>query len=92
MSVKTGLGYYRHCLGVSQARMAEAMGLPIRTYEDIEAGRTVFRPVHLAAANMASLQIAVEKEDLGLLPLGTQDFVKKLASLAERTPASALDP
>lgn len=87
--MSSGLAYYRHCAGVSQARMAEMMGMPIRTYEDVEAGRSAFRPIHIAAANMAILQIAVEKNDLGILPMSLQEFARQLSALADnKKPAS----
>lgn len=91
MSIPIGLAYFRHCAQVSQARMAEKMGMPIRTYEDIEAGRSVFRPIHIAAAKMALIEIAVEKEDLTILPLPLLDTIKKAGELlgeANKKPAS----
>jgi DNA-binding XRE family transcriptional regulator len=53
----------RHRMGVSQAQMAEAMGLPLRTYEDIETGRSTTRPVHLQAARYASIVLALKSVD-----------------------------
>lgn len=43
--------------GSTQSQMAEAMGLPLRTYEDLEAGRSQLRPVHEKAALYAKEQM-----------------------------------
>lgn len=79
-----GLQFLRHYAGVSQARMADLMGMPLRTYEDIEAGRSKYRPVHLAAGKWALLQIAAEKRDLSILPLEMQAFCRSLAALESK--------
>lgn len=41
---------YRLRVDATQKSMAAAMGLPLRTYEDLESGKTRTRPVHVAAA------------------------------------------
>ncbi len=76
-----GLAYLRHCAGVSQARMAELMGMPLRTYEDVEAGRTSYRPIHQTAGEMALLRLAVEKSDLNILPQSLRSLVAELSNL-----------
>jgi DNA-binding XRE family transcriptional regulator len=67
--------------GVTQARMAEEMGLPLRTYEDIEAGRTKYRPIHRIAGEMALIKIAVEKRDVAIIPMGSWETVGKAGKL-----------
>ena len=81
MTTPSGLAFLRNCAGISQARMAELMGLPLRTYEDIEAGRSQFRPVHRAAGEMALLRVAIEKGDLDVLPMGLRALAAKLSNL-----------
>jgi DNA-binding XRE family transcriptional regulator len=45
-------------MGLSQQQMAQQMGLSLRAYADIEAGKTL-RHLHLMAAQMVSLRQAV---------------------------------
>ncbi len=40
-------------LGLTQAEMADRMGVPFRTYQDLEAGKSAVRPIHLKAAEYA---------------------------------------
>ncbi len=44
----------------SQSGFAKQMGVPLRTYEDLEAGRSTVRPVHLNAATWAVVKAAAE--------------------------------
>lgn len=48
-------------LGLTQSQMAEYLGLKLRAYQDLEAGKSEVRKVHDEAAAMASLRIAVER-------------------------------
>lgn len=43
--------------GLSQRAFAKMMGVPLRTYENLESGRTPTREVHLQAARMALVQM-----------------------------------
>ena len=47
---------FREALGATQATMAKAMGMPLRSYQDIEAGKNPVRPVHEAAAKRAAAE------------------------------------
>ncbi|MDP9572403.1 UNVERIFIED_ORG: transcriptional regulator with XRE-family HTH domain [Agrobacterium larrymoorei] len=49
---------FRESLGVTQATMATAMGMPLRSYQDIEGGKNPVRPVHVAAAKWANVKLA----------------------------------
>lgn len=40
----------------TQAAMAKAMGVPLRTYEDWVAGKSKVRPVHLNAARYVQVE------------------------------------
>jgi len=67
-------------LGVTQEQMAYAMAMPLRTLEDIETGRSGGRGVHLRAAQIAAMELAVQLRKPEALP----DYLLKLASdLAE---------
>jgi len=48
---------FRTARGFSQQQMATAMGMPLRTYEDLEAGRAALRPVHVNAARYSAWQL-----------------------------------
>ncbi|MDR9781608.1 helix-turn-helix domain-containing protein [Rhizobium redzepovicii] len=47
------LAAMRKELGLTQADMADRMGVPFRTYQDLEAGKSAVRPIHLKAAAYA---------------------------------------
>jgi transcriptional regulator with XRE-family HTH domain len=62
---------------MSQAGFAKAMGVPLRTYENLESGRTPVREVHLQAARMAIVQLAVVFPDEGYIPVPLHVFVEQ---------------
>lgn len=47
----------RAATGLSQKQFADAMGVPLRTYENLEGGLVAVRPVHLNAAKWAVLSL-----------------------------------
>ena len=65
----------RRTFGATQERFAGLMGLPLRTYEDIEAGRAKLREIHIRAAQFAAMQLAADGNNPGALP----DNLKLLA-------------
>ncbi len=52
------LKYYREGAGLSQTAFAAAMGLPLRTYQDLESGKTTTRDIHENAARFAMIHLA----------------------------------
>jgi len=74
---------YRRMAGVTQAEMAAQMQVPFRTYQDIEAGKVSFRPLHNTAAQMALIRIAAARGDASFLPAGTADLVRIVGELVE---------
>lgn len=48
----------RESLGITQTIMATAMGMPLRSYQDIEGGKNPVRPIHVAAAKWANVKLA----------------------------------
>lgn len=70
------LKYYRTGANLTQAEFAEVMGVPFRTYQDLEAGKTTVRPVHLNAARWGLIVLA-SKSPLGrgFLPLEVEKIV-----------------
>lgn len=75
------LADYRKLAGVTQAEMAMHMGVPFRTYQDIEAGKVSFRDLHANAARWALIKIAVAKEDASMFPEGIAEVVAAAAAL-----------
>jgi DNA-binding XRE family transcriptional regulator len=66
-------------LQVTQAAMADTMGVPIRTYEDLEAGRAKLRQVHLNAAWFAAIVFASQEGGLDRLPPDIGQIVERAA-------------
>lgn len=70
----------RQAFGVSQNIFASHMGLPLRTFEDLEAGRTATREIHIRAAFWAAMELASDMAMPGALPQDVQHLVRKLAA------------
>jgi len=74
------LRYYREGAGLTQTAFASAMGMPLRSYQDIESGKNPVRPVHIAAARWALIHLAAESPmKSGFLPLELIPIVKEAA-------------
>lgn len=69
------LALIRRTFGVTQSEFAARMGVPLRTLQDLEAGKSAFRMVHLHAAEFAVMQIALATNQVSKLP----DHLKELA-------------
>lgn len=52
----------REALGVTQATMSTAMGMPLRSYQDIEAGKNPVRPIHVCSARWANIKLSATSE------------------------------
>lgn len=70
------LGLLRAHSRMSQAAFASAMGVPFRTYQDLETGKSALREVHLQAARMALIQLAAVHPDEGYIPMSLQAFIE----------------
>jgi transcriptional regulator with XRE-family HTH domain len=72
--------YYRTGANLTQAEFAAAMGMPFRSYQDIESGKSPVRPIHVAAARWALVELA-SKSPLksGFMPLEVAAVVKEAA-------------
>jgi len=65
---------------LTQAEFAEAMGVPLRTYENLESGRVEVRAVHLNAAYWGLITLAAKSgRGLGFLPFEVGEIVRKVA-------------
>jgi len=71
----------RNSLGLTQTEFANRMGVSFRAYQDLEAGISKLRPVHVMAAERAALAYAVETEQPMLAPAGVRRDAVKLAKL-----------
>ncbi|KQV81324.1 helix-turn-helix transcriptional regulator [Rhizobium sp. Root1220] len=71
---------YRAGLGLTQQEMSQEMGMPLRSYQDIEAGKNPVRPVHEAAAKYAGYVIRTKDRVKGTKPL--HFFLVRFRSLA----------
>lgn len=78
----------RNLVPLSQAGFAQEMGVPLRTYEDLEAGRSQVRAVHINAAIWAVIKTAA-REDVAtiVLPNDIQAVVQAIAARVPVAPA-----
>lgn len=66
---------------LTQAEFANAMGVPFRTYQDLEQGKTTVRPVHMMAAYWALVTLAANSEKgICFLPGEIGAIVRQAAS------------
>lgn len=80
----------RITLGLTQAEMAERIGLGSRAYQALEAGEAAIRPIHINAAERAALAIAVERRQPMLAPANIRSEALDLVALL-RGESSHLD-
>lgn len=71
----------RTAAGVTQTVMAKAMGVSMRTYQDLELDPTKQRGVHLQAAKFTVLELAIERDRPESLPATLHDVVTKANNL-----------
>ena len=69
----------RKALGIAQSEMAERMGLSLRPYQELESKDRSVRPRHVRLAESVALDIAIEKQNLELVPATVRKKVVKLA-------------
>ena len=65
----------RKTLGLRQSEMAKRMGLSLRPYQELESTARGIRPRHVRLAESVALDLAIERQDLSLVP----DNVRKKA-------------
>lgn len=80
---RQGLQKLRTEIGATQAEMASTMGMPLRTYEDIEAGRSAFRPIHERAVYYAAMAIATVNKTIDKLPKNIFDRIEAMKGRGE---------
>ncbi|UXR93891.1 helix-turn-helix domain-containing protein [Agrobacterium tumefaciens] len=74
------LKYYRQGVGLTQTQFATALGMPLRSYQDIESGKNPVRPIHLKAACWVLIDLASQSDlGLGFLPIEIEAVIKRLA-------------
>ncbi len=63
---------------LTKPEFAHAMGVPLRTYENLEAGTTPVRQIHINAAYWALVMLAAESPlGRGFMPLNVAEVVRK---------------
>jgi len=66
---------------ITQKKMAAYMGLPIRTYEDLEHGRSRFRPIHQHAFDMAIIRLAIQANKPSMIPAHLKALIKSAGEI-----------
>lgn len=81
----------RKSLRITQVQMAEAIGMPARTYQMLENGETITKPWHLKAAQLAAMELVIHQpksEMVSLLPANLRELAGSVAlyerDMAER--------
>lgn len=69
----------RKSFGVTQAEYAQWMGVPFRTYQDLESGKSPIRAIHIRAAQMAALYLARERIAGATLSHDLKELVRELS-------------
>lgn len=69
----------RKNLGATQSEMAAAMGVPLRTYQDIEAGISNLRPIHERAAAWAAVNLALANGKPEAIPPAVAELLQRAA-------------
>jgi transcriptional regulator with XRE-family HTH domain len=78
----------RNKIGLTQARMAEFMGMPFRTYQALEGGQNPVKRPHVLAARYAAMLWALDEEegDVMKLPNDIRAEINNLAlAIEEKT-------
>lgn len=76
-TLPTDLKDFRVSFGATQHRMAQLMGMPLRSYQDIEAGANPVRPIHVKAALFAAIVLAAEGNGYRDLPFELGELVRQ---------------
>jgi transcriptional regulator with XRE-family HTH domain len=74
----------RKALGLRQREMARRMGLSLRPYQQLESNPDKVRPRHVRLAESVALDVAIEKENLELVPASVRKKVMNLAGMILR--------
>lgn len=77
-ALPTDLRTFRTSYGKTQVEMAEAMGLTLRGYQDIEGGRNPVRAIHVKAALFAALVFSDGNGGRDNLPLDLGELVRRV--------------
>jgi transcriptional regulator with XRE-family HTH domain len=80
MDVQELIALRKH-LGLSQTEMATGMGMVMRSYQEIEAGKTRLQHRHTLAAERFALSLAIERKDPMLAPASVRKEALELARL-----------
>jgi len=82
LTLRVALGF------ANQTEMAEAIGLKLRAYQDLEGGKSPIRKIHELALDRVTLRRAAEVGEPLMLPRPMYDEVVQIARLIEGFKAS----
>jgi transcriptional regulator with XRE-family HTH domain len=66
-------------MGLTQKEMATAMGMPLRSYQDLEFNKNPIRPIHEKASNWALVEHAAKTTGYSALPVEIGEIVIRAA-------------
>lgn len=72
---------FREVANLTQAELADLLGLGRSAYHDLESGFSKFKPKHLMMLERVSLKLAVERSDLNVALPGVRRDALDLARL-----------
>ena len=72
---------FRKSLKLTQEEMGDAIGIAMRTYQDLENGKSSIKPLHVKALERAALSLAVERGEPMLAPAPVRKDALELARL-----------
>jgi len=81
MKNATEMKALRKALNLTQAQMADRLGVTPRGYQDIEGRDGDLKPVHALAVERLALSVAIEKGDPMLAPAAVRREALALAAL-----------
>ncbi|MCX5478465.1 helix-turn-helix transcriptional regulator [Kaistia geumhonensis] len=81
MLTASDLPELRKAFGLTQTGMAELLGIHLRSYQDIEAGKVVFKTMHRLAIERALLPLAGSEDLARLLPAALRTDILAVATL-----------
>lgn len=79
--LKEDLINLRKSLDLTQAQMADELGMSLRAYQAIEAGESAYRRLHRLAAERVAMMRAVDIKNASLAPVPVRQDAEMLVEL-----------
>ncbi|TBF70348.1 hypothetical protein ELG63_28275 (plasmid) [Rhizobium leguminosarum] len=71
------LRFLRTGASLTKPVFAQAMGMPLRTYEDVEDGKVEYRPIHINAAQWALVKLCADGAIPNGLPIDVESIIER---------------